>query len=194
MVCSYPSAPTLESLVPVEGVRYSVPVRYASAPVSVRLHATRIRIYQEQNLIADHPRAKRTGGRVIEPAHFEPVLARKPGARVYVYRDYLISLGEIACLYIRELCQKRYARQQTEIVGIYALSQRYGSSALLVAMQQASTTGAYGHEYLDLLLEPADPIKPLSSPLLRPDLPAQDQIDRPLMVYEAHVTGQKGGN
>lgn len=181
-----------ESLAPVEGVRYSVPVRYANAPVSVRLHATRVRIYHEKDLIADHPRAKRTSGRVIEPAHFEPVLARKPGARVYVYRDYLISPGEIACLYIRELCQRRYARQQTEIEGIYALSQRYGTPALPVAMQQASTTGAYGLEYLDLLLEPADKVRPLL-PLVRADLPAQDQIDRPLWIYEAHVTGQKGG-
>lgn len=33
-----------ESRVPVEGARYSVPVGYASRPVPVRLHATRVRI------------------------------------------------------------------------------------------------------------------------------------------------------
>ena len=104
-----------------------------------------------------------------------------------------MALGHIASGYIRELSRRRSARQQAEIEGLYALCQRHEICALLGAMEQAMTQGAYGVEYLTALLEPGDPIQPGPVPLIRPDLPGQEQIDRPLCVYEAHVTTGKGG-
>lgn len=182
-----------ESLVPVEGMRYSVPLPYAKSPVTVRLHQTRVRIYHEATLIADHQRRTGPPGRVIDPAHFEPVLARKPQARVLLYRDYLLALGEPASTYIPELCRRRYAQQTPEILALYALAQQYPVAALLAAMQRASAVGAYGTEYLQALLAQPTSTWPTWTPLVVPATPSQPEVDRPLAVYDAHVTTVRGG-
>ena len=45
-----------EALVAVAGNRYSVPVAHVGAPVTIRLHATRVRLWRDARLVADHPR------------------------------------------------------------------------------------------------------------------------------------------
>lgn len=182
-----------ESLVPLEGSRYSVPVACAGSPVTVRLHTTRVRIYKDNTLLADHPRRMGAPGRVIDPSHFEPVLEKKPRARVFLYRDALLSLGEPASSYIRELVRRRYARQSSEILTLYGLSQRYPASELTAAIFQAASQGAYGAEYLQALLEKPRQARASWTPLVVEDTPGQGEVDRPLWAYEAHVICVPGG-
>ena len=47
-------------------------------------------------LVATHPRQFGRQARVVVPEHFEAVFARKPRARIMVYRDWLVGLSATA--------------------------------------------------------------------------------------------------
>ncbi|MDP6736428.1 MAG: IS21 family transposase [Nitrospinaceae bacterium] len=182
-----------QSLAPAGGSRYSVPVAHAGAYVSVRLHEKRVRIYKDDALLSEHERRLGEPGRVIDPAHFEEVLAGKPQARVFLYRDALLSLCETVALYIKELVRRRYDQQANEILAVYALYQRYGQKAFTSAIESATSKGVYGAEYLQALLEPTGDESPVFPSVKVAFLPGQAEVDRALAAYEAHVKRVPGG-
>ena len=175
---------TRESLVPVEGNAYSVPLGHVGAPVTVRLHRERVVIWRDTVPLAEHRRAPAGAQRrVIEPAHFTALFARKPRAQVMLYRQALLDLGEPATSYLTEVSCRRRDRLRTEVLSIYAAWQQQGSAALLAAMTTAAQAGASGAEYLTTLLTPQDsPPAATSVSLLfaLPGVPAQTEIDRRL--------------
>lgn len=59
-------------LVSYRGNRYSAPYRYAGKSVLVRepLDSSRIRIFHQRELIAEHRLGTGKGGMIIEPAHY----------------------------------------------------------------------------------------------------------------------------
>jgi transposase len=180
-----------EALVAVAGNRYSVPVTHVGAPVTVRLHRDRVRIWRDATLLADHPRAPDGAHRrVIEPAHFAALFPRKRRAQALLYRDLLLDLGEPAPTFLGALSQRQRDRLQPELLAIAALYDQYGADALLAAMGQATAAGTYNAAALALLLAPPASPPALAPPvLLRPDLPPQTTVDRALSDYEAWVEG-----
>lgn len=176
-----------EALVAVAGNRYSVPVRYVRLAVTVRVHRDRVRIWHDLERIADHPRAPNGAGqRVIDLAHFAPVLARKPRAKVMLYRQVLLDLGGWAGPFIQELSQRHRARLGPEVLAVYALYERYGKAELLVAMELAAQAGSYDAAALESLLVSVSPLHPVPA-LVVPGVPAQAEVDRLLSSYEAWV-------
>src|SRR5919199_2871430 len=124
-----------ESLVAVAGNRYSVPVLHVGAPVTVRLHCTRVRIWRDTQCIADHPRAPDGAHqRVIEVAHFAPLFPSKRRAQVMLYREVLLGVGGRAPAFISELSRRHRDRLGPEVLAVYALYDQYGAPALLTAM------------------------------------------------------------
>ncbi len=178
-----------EALVAVAGNRYSVPVAHVGAPVTVRLHRDRIRIWRDTTKIADHPRlADGAHRRIIEPSHFAPLFAKKPRAQAMLYRDLLLGLGGRAPAFLAALSQRQRARLGDELRAVYALFEEYGAAAVLAAMARADDVGAYSAAALALLLLPTavthtDP----PSTLLLPGVPVQSDVDRLLSSYEAWV-------
>ena len=176
-----------ESLVAVRGNRYSVPIAQVGAPVTIRLHRDRVRIWRDALLLADHERA-RDGARqrIVDPAHFAPLFARKPRAAAMLYRDTLIRLGGVAPAFLRALSFRQRDRLTGELQSVYALGQRHGSAQLLAAMALADEAGTYSADALAVLLS-----APRSSPpplrLVVPGQPAQATVDRSLAAYEAWV-------
>jgi hypothetical protein len=117
------------ALVPMLGNNYSVPVEHVGAPVTVRVHRQRIVIWRDAERLAEHRRAPDGAHRrVIEPAHFAPVFARKPRARVMLYREVLLELGEIARSYLSELSHRQRSRLGDEVREVYALYERCGAA------------------------------------------------------------------
>ncbi len=177
-----------ESLVAVLGNRYSVPVVHVGAPVVVRVHRTRVRLWRDTLLVGDHARV-RDGARqrVIDPAHFAPLFARKPRGQALLYRDHLLHLGGAAPTFLSALSYRHRAQLPEEIRAVYALYEQYGASDLLAAMALAGDAGTYSAAGLSLLLE-APPQRCAALPMLCvPGVPGQAEIDRPLSAYDAWV-------
>jgi len=184
---------TRESVVHVLGNRYSVPVEHVGLSLTVRVHQERIVLWRDAVLVAEH-RREADGGRrrVVDPAHFAPLFATKPRARVMLYREALLALDPVARDYVAELSCRRRDRLGPEVLGIHALLEQYGETALLDVMRQTAAQGAYGLEYLASLLHPSAPLVPeqaLPPLLVLPDVPAQQEVDRDLALYETIVTG-----
>src|SRR5919199_1769093 len=147
-----------ESLVAVAGNRYSVPVSYVRLTVTVRVHRERVRIWHDLECIADHPRAPNGAGqRVIDLAHFAPVLARKPRAKVMLYRQVLLDLGGLAGPFLQELSCRHRDRLGAEVLAVYVLYERYGQAELLAAMELAAQAGSYDAAALESVLVRGSP-------------------------------------
>ncbi len=196
----HPARVSAEALVAALGNQYSVPVIHLGAPVTVRVHRERIVVWRDALALAEHVRAPDGAHRrVVEPAHYALVFARKPRAQVMLYRDVLVQLGQAATWYLSELSRRRRAHLREEILAVYGLYEEYGATALLAAMAYATEHSAYSAEYLQALLAhrghwPTAP-GPLRQDATAPpppllvvvDGPRQDEIDRQLSLYEAYV-------
>ena len=177
-----------EALVAVAGNRYSVPVAHVGAPVTVRLHRDRVRVWRDATLLADHPRAPDGARRrVIDPAHFAPLFPQKRRAQAMLYREILLGLGGRAPAFIAELSRRHRARLREELLAVYALYERHGAADLLAAMALADDAGTYSADALALLVDTPRLVMPAPPPLARPDWPPQAEVDRLLSVYEARV-------
>ncbi|HVC34368.1 MAG TPA: hypothetical protein VNL16_12735, partial [Chloroflexota bacterium] len=183
---------TGESLVPLCGNVYSVPLGHVGAAVTLRLDADRVRIWRDTTCLADHPRAPDGAHqRVIDPAHFAELFGRKARAQVMLYRTALLELGDTAASYVGEVSRRRREKLQDEILALYGLCEAHGAARLLAAMAQAQQVGAYGAEYIRALVEGGPPtdISPGRPILAVPGVPPQEEIDRLLSSYEAYVEG-----
>ena len=183
-----PGSVSPEALVAVWGNRYSVPIAHVGAPVTVRVHRERIRIWRDLVCIADHRRAPAGARqRIVEPAHFAPLFGRKPRAQALLYREALLQLGGRAPAFLSALSRRQRTQLWTELVAIYALSEQHGANALLAALAWADDTGVYSAAALALYLATPQPPQPTTTALLPPDLPDQSAVDRLLSTYEAWV-------
>lgn len=187
---------TAESVVHVNGNVYSVPLGHVGAPVSVRVHATRIRIWRDATCLAGHQRAPDGANRrVIEPQHFELQFARKERAQVMLYREALVQLGDDAQTYVSEVSHRRRAQLRDEILTLSALRDRHGDAAFLRALRRAIDVRVYGAEYIAALVadHQVPPIESPPPPLALPGVPPQHEVDRLLSSYEQFVDGATSG-
>lgn len=176
-----------EALVAVAGNRYSVPVAHVGAPVSIRLHRARVRLWRDATLLADHPRAPDGAQqRVIDPAHFAPLFPAKPRAQVMLYREVLLTLGGGAPAFLSELARRQPDQLRREILALYACYEQVGAAALLPAMAQAMAAGSVSADAVSLLLATSTG-SPALPALTVVGVPVQAEIDRALSDYEAWV-------
>jgi transposase len=183
-----PGQVSAEALVAVLGNRYSVPVAHVGAPLTVRVHRDRVRLWRDGALLANHRRAPDGARqRVVDPAHFAPLFPRKPRAQAMLYRDVLLGLGGHAPAFLGVLSRRQRARLQAELLAVYALYERYGAAALLAAVARADAAGTYSADALALLLAAPRPTAAPPPLLLLPGVPPQAEVDRVLSVYETWV-------
>ncbi len=69
-----------QALVAADTNRYSTPVRWAFHMAVVKLFADRVEVWCEQQKVAEHTRNYEKGQYVLEPMHYLPLLATKPGS------------------------------------------------------------------------------------------------------------------
>lgn len=184
-----------ESLVAIATNRYSVPVDLVGLVLTVRIHPTRVALYHADRLVATHPRHHGRNARVVIPEHYEAVFVRKPRARVMAYRDWLVQLAPSAADYITQLCRRRYAEMEAQMLALYQLAQRTGVSEFLVALELAHEGQMLGAEYVHAIL--AQPRTPAlqSVPSCEGQLAAalqvpQPAVERALAHYEQYVSNQ----
>jgi len=181
-----------QSVVYVATNRYSVPVEYRGQPVAVRLHEQRVKVYAQDQLIADHPRCFERRRQILDPAHFAAVLQKKPRGKVMLYRQQLLDLGEPVQSYVTEVCRRYRTDFGQHILTLYELWQERSEGEFVGAVEAAAAEAAFGAEYVtSLLAEPAE--EPPVAILDCPGQPPQEELDRPLEGYEAFVTGGEAG-
>lgn len=179
-----------ESLVHFATNAYSVPVRYRSQSLTVRIHEQLVRIYDDATLVAEHRRSFGRKERVIEPVHFEPVFEKRPRARVMLYRDVLSKLDPQVERFLSELCRRRRGQFGPQILSLYRLWQRHGEEEFLAAVDLALEQATPAAEYVEALLEVPPPKRPI--PLISvPGVPQQEAVDRSLELYERFVHGRR---
>lgn len=185
-----------ESMVAIATNRYSVPAHLVGHALTVRIYARRIELFHGPTLVATHPRQFGRNARVVIPEHFETVFARKPRARIMVYRDWLLSLSASAAEYITLLCRKRYAEMDGQIAALYALAQQVGRDEFLAAVELAAEQQTIGAEYVSALVErprprPARPALDAEMLLRLADAPPQRAVERDLAHYEQYVANRE---
>ena len=184
-----------EGLVAIETNRYSVPAHLIGRVLTARIHATRIELFADRELVATHVRSRQQHARIITPAHFEAAFRTKPRGRVMVYRDWLCDLAPAVSSYVRELCHKRRAEMKEQLITLYELAQDSGFADFVAALELAAEQQMYGAEYVRALLAPPVPPAPLEAAQGRVNhilasVPRQQEVERDLAHYERYVANR----
>lgn len=175
-----------ESLVNIDANRYSVPVGCMGRPMLARVRQDWIDFYWEEKLVAHHARAKTKQFRPIRvPEHYAEVFRKKPRAQVMLYRDHLMQVDASIAGYIETLCFNERGTFGPHILRMYSLLQEHGPDDLGAACAVASEHGAYGADYLQVLLRSPIPAEVVDT--LRVAAPCQSEVDRSLDHYGSFV-------
>lgn len=181
-----------ESLVQIATNRYSVPAQLVGHTLTARIHQERIELFDGVERVAVHRRHHGRNARIVIPEHYEAVFARKPRARVMVYRDWLVGLAPVVADYIARVCHKYYDQMEAQILGFYALAQAAGLAEFIAAVELATEQAAIGLDYVRALMRAPEPVRPPPPPVAEPlavwlAAPPQAAVERALSHYERYV-------
>jgi transposase len=162
------------SQVVFETNRYSVPADRARRQLVIRAFPLRVEILDGELILATHPRCYDREQDILDPLHYLPLLARRPGALEYATPIQRWRASWPPC-YLRLLERLRQqwpeGRGVREFVAVLQLHQQYPATVIAQAVEQALTIGCVHADgvrlCLQLLLHPA------------PAVPALDLHDRP---------------
>jgi transposase len=132
--------------------RYSVPARFAGAPVIVKAYPDRVCIYHQGDLIARHVRSYDRHQDMEDPDHPRALLAQRKKARDQKLFIRFLSISNQAEAYYRQLEQRRM-NPAHHVRKIVALSEIYPVTDVARAMADAFTYQAFSSEYIANLLE-----------------------------------------
>jgi len=113
-----------------------------------------------------------------------------------VYRDWLCELAPAVSSYVRELCHKRRAEMNPQILALYELAQEIGKADFVAALELAAEQQMYGAEYVRAIVTlpvasvPSGTAELPMSALL-PYTPTQQEIERDLANYEQYVANRE---
>ncbi|GGI93732.1 IS21 family transposase [Legionella impletisoli] len=120
-----------------EKCRYSVPYKYVRQALWLRACETSIRLYQEHELVAIHPRLNKAGTRHTLDEHIPP------NALAYKMQDtqWCLSkakkIGTSCTLIIETLLANKVCEHLRSAQGILGLTRQYGDARLEAACQRA---------------------------------------------------------
>lgn len=167
--------------------RYSVPAHLAGQVLTLKTYPDRLCLYQDDKLVARHPRSYDRQGDFEDPDHPKPLLEQRRKARDHQLFMRFLALSPQAELYYRQLEQRRL-NPHHHVRKIVALSDIYGHQAVARAMADALEYGAFAADYIANLLEQRARFTPQESPLhltRREDLLDLHLQPPDLSVYQA---------
>ena len=172
--------------VTVDTNRYSVPAAYASAQLTLKLYAERLRLFDGERLVAEHLRCFDRYQDIEQPDHAAALIADRQKARHQVLLLQFLRLSTQAQAYHEQLVERRL-NPRHHVPKIVALSEIFGAEAVGRAIADAHALGAYSSEYIMNLLEQRQRFLPepgalhltRQSDLLELELPSPD-----LSIYE----------
>ena len=128
-----------QCLISFDRNRYSVPCIYANKNIQRRAYAGHVRLYAEGQLIAEHTRIFERDKTICDPAHYLPVLERKPGAlrNGRPFRGWVLPAG---LQRLRDALESVNGGDR-QLAGILAAIPQYGEEAVNVACELALEAG-----------------------------------------------------
>ena len=132
--------------------RYSVPHDRIQRPVTLRVDLERIRIFDRQELIAEHARCWDKQQIVENPEHLQALWRAKHKARVHRGQDRLLRAVPQAEEMLRELA-RRQRHLATAIARLLRLLEAFGVQELKVAVAEALEQGSPHPETVRLILD-----------------------------------------
>lgn len=167
------------SQVVIETNRYSVPTEQAVPEVRLKLYPFRVEIYRpgEAQPIAVHQRCYDREQDILEPLHYLPLLAQRPGALAYAkpIRQWRSSWPQVYELLLARLQADQPEGQGVrEFIGILQLHQQHPAPLIEQAVTLALSHGCTHADGVQLCLRQ----------LLQPEpvLLALDLTDRPRLA------------
>jgi len=150
--------------VALDANRYSVPAEYASSHVTLKAYPERICVYDNDKLIARHPRSYDRFKDFENPDHPKQLLQQRRKARdQQLYKSFL-AISPQADEYYQHLVKRRL-NPKHHIRQIVALSERYGCEKVARALEDSFTFHAFSCEYIANILEQRENCSPKNSPL-----------------------------
>lgn len=172
--------------VTVDTNRYSVPAAHASAQLTLKRYADRLRLFAGEKLVAEHLRGFDRHQEIENPDHAAGLIHDRQQARRQKLLLQFLGLSPHAQAYHEQLAERRLNARQ-HVQKIVALAEIFGAEATGRAIEDAHQLGAYSCEYIANLLEQRRRFLPepgalhltRQSDLLALELPAPD-----LSLYE----------
>jgi hypothetical protein len=174
-----------ESVIRFETNCYSIPEHLIGQVVTVRIASNELRIYHDNQLIAQHQRSFEKRQRIRDLSHYEKTLSRKPRAKVLAYREKLLELETPTASYVAEICRRDRNSMNQQILKLYALWEEHGTEGFTEAVRFCHESQVYGSEYVELMLR-IPPDEERTVELLFSDQPEQSEVDRDLSIYDIY--------
>lgn len=173
---------------------YSVPAEYAGHELQLKLSPDTLRLYHQDNLIAEYARCFDRHRDFEKPEHVRAVLQQRQRAHEQRQLMDLLKLAPCAELDYQQLQQRRLDSHR-HVKKILALAQIYGRPALAEVMQEALALEAFSAEYLEnLLRQRQEPLPPPAAPLhrtRRPELLQLPPVQPDLSIYDQNLNPPK---
>lgn len=147
-----------------DGNTYSVPPQFVRQHLTLKLYPNKLRLYHENQLVAEHPRNYDRRQDREDPDHRKPLIAKATKQRDQRLLIAFLKLSPQAEAYYQAL-QDRKLNATIHLRKIMALAEVYGHEALARALEDAHSYQAYSSEYILNLLEQRTRKTPEPGPL-----------------------------
>lgn len=165
---TYVVRPNAYSQVTLDTNRYSVPVSHRNSQLVMQAFPFTIRILDQQQVVAEHPRCFGREQDLIEPLHYWPLLEQRPGAFEHAIpvRRWRETWPEIYDHLLSELRQRfPDGRGVREFIAILKLHQQYSAEEVEWAVETALELGAVHLDGVRLCLRKLHPSEHLPTAL-----------------------------
>jgi len=125
------------SLVNFDNNRYSIPVEYGIAKLTLQAYVWRVEIACGDRVIATHERCYEKGQDILNIDHYLPLLIQRPGAFPYAKPVRQWKMPEVYREFLEALTKRVNGSGVREFLQVMALGRTYGKENLEQAMKQA---------------------------------------------------------
>lgn len=136
-----------------EGNRYSVPYQYVRQTLNIKVNNEHIRIYNQEELIAQHCIFYGKGKDISDPRHFEGLKTQQK-QRWQGFKEAFASLSPSANEFWNEFLSSSQTRGRWwELKKVLKLCEKYCQKDVEYAFLRAIKYKAYGYKYIEGILK-----------------------------------------
>ena len=125
------------SLVNFDSNRYSIPVEYGIAKLTLQAYVWRVEVACGDRVIASHERCYQKGQDILNIDHYLPLLIQRPGAFPYAKPVRQWKMPEVYREFLAALSKRSNGSGVREFLQVLVLGRTYGRENLELAMTQA---------------------------------------------------------